>query len=153
MHLPAYYASGVTLFTLTSLMAQPFTLIKRREQVGAIRPGAVYTQLTAIARAEGIAGLFRSAGIAWIPGVSRMIYFTLYESVASNMMRSLPKSHQASKPLALAVAGASCTLVFQFILTPVSVVSARLQLHTGPPLRSAQVARDMYRKHGGVRVF
>ena len=40
MHLPTYYGAGVALFTLTSLLSQPFTLIKRREQIGSLAPAS-----------------------------------------------------------------------------------------------------------------
>ena len=73
MHLPTYYATGVSLFTLTSLISQPFTLIKRREQIGILKPASISVQLRVVMRAEGLAGLFRSAGLAWIPAASKVV--------------------------------------------------------------------------------
>ena len=154
MHAPTYYGLGVALFTFTSLLSQPFTLVKRREQMGTLAPNRVPVQLRAIYRAEGFLGLWRSAGVAWVPGVARMVYFTLYERVAQTAQQSIGCERTGARPLSLAVAGSSCTLVFLALNTPVSVVSSRLQLHQGAPLSAWTVAQDVLRKHKGrVGVF
>ena len=83
LHKPTYYAAGTALFSLSNLCAQPFVLLKRRQQAGIAPPGigGTFRALFAIARSEGPGGLFRSGRIAWIPGAARMGYFTAYEGV------------------------------------------------------------------------
>ena len=87
LHKPTYYFAGTCLFSLSNLCAQPFILLKRRQQMGlapltASGGGGTFRLLYDIAKVEGYSGLFRSSSIAWVPGGARMLYFTVYEHVA-----------------------------------------------------------------------
>jgi hypothetical protein len=159
LHMPTYYAAGTTLFSLSSLCAQPFVLLKRRQQVGLVPPSdaGTFRALGDIARSEGIGGLFRSGKICWIPGAARMGYFAAYERVADSLAagcdtrrRERRSDGRPSSPdhdddddddrggpprdhpaWVRGAAGGLSTLIAQLVMAPYSVVSGRLQLDTG----------------------
>ena len=63
LHMPTYYAAGTVLFSLSSLCAQPFVLLKRRQQVGlAPSDAGTFRALGDIARSEGIVLSFERFG-------------------------------------------------------------------------------------------
>ena len=77
MDMIKYYSSGFVLYALSSLMANPYLLIKRRLQLG-INGGVLQTLSS-----EGPKSLFRGGSLCWVSGSNRMVYFTLYEHVTT----------------------------------------------------------------------
>ena len=193
MHMPTYYASGVALFSISNLIAQPFVLLKRRRQilssssssssttsgvqraVGARpdvvlaspspphRGGGTLRAIADIARDEGIGGLFRSGRIAWVPGVSRMMYFASYERIVDSLMARRNDDndggcdrmrHQRVPSWTCGIAGGASTIVSQLVMTPYSIVSGRMQIETGGVRRAssaASVLRDVVSGPRGAR--
>lgn len=157
---PTYYTCGTILFTATNLWAQPFVLLKKRQQVGIVRDSLseTFRLLRDIAKLEGMSGLFRSGGIAWIAGISRMNYFTAYEIIVNVLggyvSNNIGEESRASPPSAwvFGVAGGASSLVSQLIMAPYSVVSTRLQLSTSSTRETAlAVLKDVTSGPGGVR--
>jgi hypothetical protein len=160
---PTYYTCGTILFTATNLWAQPFVLLKRRQQVGLVQdlPSETFRLLRDIAKSEGVSGLFRSGGIAWVAGISRMNYFTAYEIIVDVLggYISINKGKEESRsppppPPAwvFGVAGGASSLVSQLIMAPYSVVSTRLQISTASTRETAlAVLIDVTSGPGGVR--
>lgn len=83
-----YYSSGFTLYAVSSLMANPFLLVKRRQQLG------MSGGLTRVVSSEGVRSLFRGGTLCWVSGINRMGYFTVYEHVTS----ALEKMYQNVSP-------------------------------------------------------
>ena len=157
---PTYYTCGTILFTATNLWAQPFILLKKRQQVGLVRdsPSATFRLLRDIAKSEGVSGLFRSGGIAWVAGISRMNYFTAYEIIVDVLggyvSNNKGEESKATPPPAwvFGVAGGASSLVSQLIMAPYSVVSTRLQISTASTRETAlAVLKDVTSGPGGVR--
>lgn len=166
LHKPTYYASGIVLFTFSNLWSQPFVLLKKRQQIGLVvdDPGGTFRLLRGISKSEGISGLFRSGGIAWVAGVSRMNYFTAYETFAdvlggyadcgvlSEGRNDDDGSRRVYPSWVWGAAGGLSSLVSQLIMAPYSVVSTRLQIATGSTRESAfTVLKDVAVGPGGVR--
>jgi solute carrier family 25 protein 44 len=142
MHKPTYYSCGVALFTASNIAAQPSFLVKKRRQID----GSSFRD---IVRSEGLRGLFRGAVISWIPGCSRMLYFSVFEAV-----KALCAGRGHSKPFSEGAAGAVGSLFGQAVLVPYSIVATRLQLSRGVPLSVSSVVRRIHSSHGGqLRVW
>lgn len=157
---PTYYTCGTILFTATNLWAQPFVLLKKRQQVGLVQdsPSETFRLLRDIAKSEGMSGLFRSGGIAWVAGISRMNYFTAYEIIVNVLggyvSNNIGEESRASPPPAwvFGVAGGASSLVSQLIMAPYSVISMRLQISTSSTRETAlAVLKDVTSGTGGVR--
>jgi hypothetical protein len=188
--MPTYYASGVTLFSISNLIAQPFVLLKRRRQISSssgafvvgvrrdvivvVSPphrhrhirggdGGTLRAIADIAREEGIGGLFRSGRIAWIAGVSRMMYFASYERIVDSLLARHGDDdggwhgrmqHQHVPSWVCGFAGGTSTVVSQLVMTPYSIVSGRLQIETGRISRASSatsVLRDVVSGPRGMR--
>jgi hypothetical protein len=72
-----YYCSGFSLYAASSLMANPYLLVKRRQQLG------MQSGLLRIYASEGLRSLFRGGTLCWVSGCNRMAYFTVYEHVTN----------------------------------------------------------------------
>ena len=106
MNLIKYYSSGFALYALSSLMANPFLLVKRRLQLG-IDGGVVQTCMS-----EGPKSLFRGGSLCWVSGSNRMLYFTMYEYV-TNLLENINKSYIKERKL-------SCSNGYQSMSTGVA---------------------------------
>jgi hypothetical protein len=158
---PTYYTCGTILFTATNLWAQPFVLLKKRQQVGLVQdlPSETFRLLRDIAKSEGVSGLFRSGGIAWVAGISRMNYFTAYEIIVDILGGYVSNNNEGEESRSppppawvFGVAGGASSLVSQLIMAPYSVVSTRLQISTASTRETAlAVLKDVTSGPGGVR--
>jgi hypothetical protein len=83
-----YYFSGFVLYTISSLLANPYLLVKRRQQLG-MNGGVMKTFAT-----EGLGALFRGGSLCWVSGCNRMIYFTIYEHVTNAMEQAHITEHK-----------------------------------------------------------
>ena len=149
-----FYSAGMSLYTMASIFATPFLLVKRRQQMG------MSPSLIDLYKLEGPSGLFRGGSLSWISGANRMIYFTVYEEVGHclgslhhhrpSFMDALSDNTRVS--VVAAVAAAAASILSQAVLTPLHVVTTRLHINK-TQLSAWSVLRSVISKYGGVSVL
>ena len=134
----------------------PITVVKTRAEVGAAGPGNLATQLVALARTEGAAGLF--AGLA--PSLLRDVPYAGFSLALLKATRALLLrwSEWLSLPGAFvgAAAGAVSAACATMLTQPADVVRTELVLHHGlkdKSLGSLRALMHVVRTRGAAALF
>jgi hypothetical protein len=98
-----FYSSGFMLYAVSSLLANPFVIVKRRTQLG------MDSSVRQIFLTEGMQGLFRGGSLCWVSGSNRMQYFTIYES-AINILETFNTTSNIWQSVSRGVAGTNLKL-------------------------------------------